>query len=275
MEPKRILVHMERDREWSPHLDIAMILAKQFGAHVHGIVGFVEAVILRSYFAAGADILREERKKAEVVLETRRQRLKAEGDKYGVPTSVEGIEWDTAGALSLAGRFFDLIIVGKTRPDGEDNEQDISGECLRSSGRPVLIVPRNGKFEHVGKRILIAWNGSREAALALQAAYPFLKRADKVVLALSKTSSKYDKAKSLTCLDVEDLLRAHDVEFEVASTRIADHGAGEEIVRLSKEYKCDLIVMGSFGRSWLRDWVLGSATSAAQHEATVPILTQN
>ena len=273
MTPKRILVHMERDREWSPHLEVAIAVARQFDAHIHALIGFVEAAILRSYFHDGNEMLKDERQRSYEILEERRARLKKEGDKYGIQTSIEGIEWDTAGAMSLAGRFFDLIVVGKTEPYSEDSEQDISGECLRGSGRPVIIVPKQGSFPTIGKRILIAWNGSREAAHALQAADPFLQNAEKIILAISKMPTKFEKVKSLQCLDIEGLLRDHYTHFDVAPKRIPDATAAQDIIDLAKENDCDLIVMGSFGRSWLRDWVLGSTTSATQNSSHIPILT--
>ncbi|MDR1828601.1 MAG: universal stress protein [Methylobacteriaceae bacterium] len=198
------------------------------------------------------------------------------GDKLGVASSVEGIEWDAAGALSLAGRFFDLIVVRRSSSVSEDNQQDISSECLRASGRPVLIVPQEGSVRPtIGKRILLAWNGSREAALALQAGYPFLTTADHVTVALSETASKYAKVETLKSLDVEDLLKVHGLNYEIAEKRIPDAGAGADIVALAEATESDMIVMGSFGRSWLRNWALGSATSAAQAGARVPILTQH
>lgn len=277
MTPKRILVHVRKAQDWSPHLDVALQLGKRFGASVQGLIAFVEAAALRTYFSDGAEILIEERKQNVTIMEERRQRLRAEGAKLGVKTSIEGIEWDAAGALSLAARFFDLVVVGQPHADVEDQGFDVAGECLRSSGRPVLVVPNEGTFSDIGRRILIAWNGSRESALALQAASAFLPKAETIFLVESAAPSKYEKISALRCLDVHGLLIDHGLGqiLEPVVEKVADLQAGEDLVRIAVERQCDLIVMGSYGRSWLRDWVLGSATSAVLNKSTIPVLTQH
>ncbi len=279
MNPKRILVHVQRTKDWSPHLDVAFQLGKRFGASVQGLIGFVEAAALRAYFSDGSDILAEERKHNLAIMEERRARFLAEGAKLGVKTAIEGIEWDVAGALSLAARFFDLVVVGQrqTHTEAEDQGFDIAGECLRASGRPVLMVPDQGEFSEIGRRILIAWNGSRESALALQAATPFLPEAEAIFLAEAAMPSKFEKVAALHCLDIRGLLLDHGFgqTLELMPEKIADTHAGDELIRLATERGCDLIVMGSYGRSWLRDWVLGSATSAVLGKSPIPVLTQH
>ena len=277
MTPKRILVHVRKTQDWSPHLDVALQLGKRFGASVQGLIGFVEAAALRTYFSDGAEILTEERKQNVAIMEERRQRLRAEGATLGVKTAIEGIEWDAAGALSLAARFFDLVVLGQSHPDVEDQGFDVVGECLRSSGRPVLVVPSEGTFDGIGRRILIAWNGSRESALAVQAASAFLPEAETIFLVESATPSKYEKVAALRCLDVRGLLIDHGLGqlIEPVVEKVPDLHAGEDLVRLAVERQCDLIVMGSYGRSWLRDWVLGSATSAVLNKSPIPVLTQH
>jgi nucleotide-binding universal stress UspA family protein len=134
----------------------------------------------------------------------------------------------------------------------------------------VLVVPRYGTFDTVGERVLVAWNGSREATRAVHDALPILKLATKVtVLSIDPERDTGDRIPSA---DIALHLARHGVAAEGTSTVGLDISVGDLLLSRAADLGADLIVMGAYGHSRMRELVLGGATRHILQHMTVPVL---
>ena len=147
-----------------------------------------------------------------------------------------------------------------------------ANEVLLACGRPVLFVPYAGRFAQVGKRVLIAWNASREAARAVGDALPLLARADTVdVVAFDPDSTASDHGE-VPGADIGLFLARHGVKVSVARQSGTGIDVGAQILSRAADNGSDLIVMGGYGHARLREFVLGGATRTLLESMTVLVL---
>lgn len=178
---------------------------------------------------------------------------------------------DEAGAgISLHGRAADLIVVGQ----GELATHVISG-----SGRPVLVVPSAGAPPAVARRLLVSWDGGREAARALQLALPLLKDADQVSIAVFEVASDAHTVADALAADPRPWLLRHGVTASLAVHAVDHqrrmnrrHEVGERLLSLASEVDADLLVMGAYGHSRFRESLLGGVTRTVLESMTLPVL---
>jgi len=152
-------------------------------------------------------------------------------------------------------RGTDLIVVGRDAPRaGHDAMVPDPGTVLMEAGRPVLVVPP-GVERLDAARIVIAWKDAPEARRAMSAALPFIGRADKVFVATAGGEARFEGAE-----EVSDLLCRHGAHV---TTNLLDAPGGEvaeAVLRFAKREDADLVVMGGYGHSRLREWLFGGVT---------------
>ena len=167
----------------------------------------------------------------------------------------------------------DLLVVGQTdrraSPDGV--AWDFPQQAVLRAGCPVLVVPHAGTFAAVGERVLIAWKGTREAVRAVRDALPILRTAQQVVLIEVADDAPPTDAQRIALLEVQAWLNRHGVESEVRLESGAD-AAGDVLLSRAADFESDLIVMGAYGHSRVREWVLGGVTRHLLNHMTVPTL---
>lgn len=142
---------------------------------------------------------------------------------------------------------------------------------LALSGHPALIVPRSWPSPDFGHRVLVAWNGSAQSAAAVRKSLPLLERAEQVTVLLGSSRAAFPTAMRVPPLDVMAYLQHEGVAAGAKKFDVADADAGEAILKLAKDDKIDLIVMGAFGRSRFKEWILGGATRHVLENMTVPV----
>jgi nucleotide-binding universal stress UspA family protein len=270
---KDLLVHVDNDPACSSRLDVAVALAARYGAHLTGLhargwpqlPAYVEIELPPSLREAQQHHLDELARQAEArFLERARQR--------GIVSEWRLATGDIIGVMRLHARYADLTIVGQGI-DLQGAPHDLAflaEELALGVGRPVLVVPRYGAFEMVGERVLIAWNGTREATRAVHDALPLLKRATKVTVL--SIDPKHDSGSRVPSADIALHLARHGVAAEAASTVGLDIAVGDVLLSRAADLGVDLIVMGAYGHSRLREVVLGGATRHILHHMTVPVL---
>lgn len=183
-------------------------------------------------------------------------------------------EWrDTEGIvvaeLCLHARYADLTVVGQA--DGE-GAAGLPGSLVLDIGRPVLVVPYAGRFETVGRRALVAWNASREATRAVHDALPILKRAELVHVMAVNPHGGPDGHGDVPGADLCLHLSRHGVTAVCEHIASEDLAVGEMLLSRAADLDIDLIVMGAYGRSRLRELVMGGATRHLLRHMTVPVL---
>ena len=178
-----------------------------------------------------------------------------------------------AGAGSVFGsiaRSFDLAVVGQTDPEAATDEDMLIEGALFESGRPVLVVPYIQRTGLKLDRVLACWDGSRNAARAINDAMPFLARA-KAVDVVTVSGEKY-KRDAIPGADIAQHLARHGLNIELRQIAAGGLDVANAILSDAADRGADLIVMGGFGHSRLREFVLGGATRGILESMTVPAL---
>jgi len=162
----------------------------------------------------------------------------------------------------------DLVVLSQPDPDRLLAEFNTPEDVILACGRPVLMVPYQGDFDHVGERVLAAWNGTREATRALHDATPLMTTATAVtVLSVDPRTEADDSRKAL----IHHLGR-HGLAASPEATERRDRGIAEIIKARAVELGCDLVIMGAYSHSRLWEMVLGGATQDMLNSMTLPVL---
>lgn len=176
---------------------------------------------------------------------------------------------DIATIAAREARTADTFVA--LRPNGAMDPERLIEGVLFESGRHLYLFPETERPKIQFDRILVAWNGSREAARAVAEGMPFLQRAKEVtVLVVSDRRATEEDA--LAGARVINYLKHHDVDARFRHVRNRNSDVGTTLIGEAKRIKADLIVMGGYGHIRLREWLLGGVTYNLLHEAPLPIL---
>jgi len=177
---------------------------------------------------------------------------------------------DPVKAILGNARWGDLVVMSQYL--GVFDEIEMSSEVVLGTGRPVLIVPKVGDWQEIGSRIVIAWNGKREAARAAFDALPFLAQADSVRI-LTINPDEIDDDEGLTSgADLAVSMTYHGVKAVTVTSHPSDISVGSDLLSRIADESCDLLVMGCYGHSRLREFVFGGVTREIMQHMTVPVL---
>lgn len=273
MSYKTILVHINSEKRCAARLEVAIQLAKKYDACLVGLHAFFPYTP-PGYIMAhmGAEVIAAQQKLAT-------EAMSQTGEVFRKQTSAAGIEnkeWHTAhddpvSAMSLQARYADLLVIGQSAAmDNPGVDKDFPERLILVAGRPVLVVPEVGDFPCIGKRIIVAWNASREAARAVTNAIPFLKGAEKVYL--MAVQPKAGENENISTEQIVQYLSRHGVGVEVEESNAVEIGVGNELLSRASDLSADLLVMGCYGHSRVREWILGGATRTILESMTIPVL---
>ena len=271
MQALEILVHVKVHEDWSEHIDVALNLAKLSGGRAHGFCNLHELMITRALFRRNAALVAER----EAEWRARAARIETSFRKALTQHGIEG-SWTVKEGLGsdllvYASRFHDLSVIEQFGPN-DDIDWDPAQETALSSGAPTLIVPHQGLFPAIGRRIAVAWNGSREAAAAVHGAMPLLLNSDEVVILSGKAKDEIAARQMPAPHDLPSYLERKAIKCRVIDFAASDAEAGAKLLQAAKNEGCDMLVMGAFGRSWIREWVLGGATRHIMRNMDMPVL---
>lgn len=195
----------------------------------------------------------------------------------GVPVAEKGgeVTLPSVRFLDVTGRRDEVVSAHSRLSDlivfGEGTTGVAGGTALEaammSAGRPVLIAPQKS-WNPVGGSVCIGWDDSSEAAHAVTAAIPFLEKAKKVTI-LCIGSKELDPGPGST---LADYLELHGVVADVHLVDAAGRAAGEVLLERAEQAKTDLLVMGGYSHSRLREFIIGGATQHIRSHATIPVL---
>jgi len=169
-------------------------------------------------------------------------------------------------------RFADLVICSQPDPDHDDYATIVVEQLILESGRPVLIVPYSANIKTIGEIPVIAWNGSKESCRAAFDGLPLLTRAKQVTVLEVASHGDSSRKEEMMAGDMCKTLDRHGVACEVSRTVATDISVGDEILSRLADRGADLLVMGGYGHSRMREFVLGGATRHILHNMTVPVL---
>ena len=253
--------------------DYAVSVASAFGAHIGG-VGFIYEPIIPGTVLGGVptdliDLQREENAKAAKAAIARfEQQTKA----AGVDAETRILDASVAGAADLFARIarrYDLAIVGQAHPDGGASEELLIEGALFESGRPVVIVPYIQKSPLKLEHVLVCWDGSRPSTRAVADALPFLERSKAIEIVVVTGERKSD---ALRGTNMSRHLARHGVNVEIKRVNPGNVGVQSAILDYAADCGADFMVMGGYGHSRLREFILGGVTRSILKSMTVPVL---
>lgn len=276
MALKHLLLSLDSDEDASIRYDLAIQLARAHDAHLTGL--YVRNAQAAGGLPGGASAeFGEQLRRAIAAQRAGQDQAQAEAvSRFGDAASAAGIAFDQhaeddfggAGAVPHLVRYAraaDLVILGK---DGH-NGRDIAHDVLFSSGVPVIVVPAI-RQARVGRHVMIAWNGSREAARAVKDALPILERATEITILCVDMSERGRNIQPGE--DLAGHLRHHGIQPTVDNIARNGQSVGDAIVSRMTDAGADLLVMGAWGHSRLREFVLGGVTRSILGQATAPVL---
>ena len=286
---KDIIVKLRVGEPASPAEDYAVSVAATFDAHLTGIAflyypivpvadsGYTLADIYGS--RSGAGNLPPE------MIETQQldnaAAAKAAIDRFATASARAGVSAEplTPGA-NFAGvgdqfgriaRHFDLSVVGQAEPETSAIEDKIVEAALFDSGRPAIVVPYIQKAPLKLDRVMVCWDGSRSAARAIADAMPFLERAELVEVVIIVANER-DKQYEIEGVDMDQHLARHGLNVDVKRIDYGDLDVADALLSHAADYDADFIVMGGYGHSRLREFVLGGVTRSILRTMTAPVL---
>jgi len=278
MSYKDLLVVLDSEPASRGRIDLAAALAERFAAHLVGLYplpipeapshfGYYDPTLLDPFF-------RELREKSQEVCGKEREAFEHAASLRGLSAEWRVVDAWAESDPALHARYADLTILGQLNPDGGDTElmRPRPEHATLASGRPILVVPYAGRYETVGRRVLIGWSATREAARAVNDAMPLLAGAEIVTVLTIDAREGPDAHGELPGADISLHLARHGVKAEIERTVSAGIPAGDVLLSRAADLGADLLVIGAYGHSRVRELLLGGVTRSILQSMTLPVL---
>lgn len=267
---KDILVHADDSDGFGARLEIAVHIALANAAHLTGLYHRPEIDPLRY---AEPDLVLEGLDKIIAAQRDTEARVQ-EVFESAARNALLQAEWQAVDHhrlkyLADETHYADLIVAGQATA-GKGGP--LAEALLLGSGRPTLLIPHIGVSVAQIKRVLVAWNETREAARAVHDALPLLESSDEVhVLCVADNKADVEQANRRSATLCRHLAR-HGINAESHSDVVLDIEVADAVLSRAADLQVDAIVMGAYGHSKLRELVLGGATRSLLDQMTVPVL---
>ena len=271
---KDIVVNLTGGTSQDFAADYALSLAQLFEAHVAG-VGFVYEPVIPGSVMGGipSELIEVQREENAKGARGAADRFEAAAKRAGVSAEVRILDASVAGAADLFGRAarrFDLAVVGQARPKEGASEELLIEGALFESGRPVVVVPHTQTRPVALERVLVCWDGSRPATRAIADAMPFLHRAKAIDIVA--VSGERGKGRELVGTNMARHLARHGLEVTLKRVSADDTDVPSTIRAQAQESGAEFMVMGGYGHSRLREFILGGVTRTILTSSTIPVL---
>lgn len=285
MSIKSILVPVTGAESDSVALSAAITVARAFDAHVDSL--FVkldprDAVPMLGEGMSGAmvdEIMRAAEGEADSHLSAARRHFEEALRREQIelregpgPAGCVSARWrEMVGraeeVVPVEGRFADLLVFAHTELDRDAQAYATLETALLSAARPLLTVPKSG-LTGAGKSVAVAWNGSAESARAVAGAMPFLRQAETVHVLTAETSA----TQAATGRRIAEYLAWHDINCQLTIVKQGSEPVGQLLTNKATELGADLLVMGGYGHSRMRELILGGVTRYMLAHAGLPVL---
>ncbi len=271
---KDIIVNLSVGERPGPAGDYAISVAAAFDAHLAGIAFVYDPIVPVS--GAGyipADVIETQERENAAASKAAADRFTAACKRAGVAAEPLTLSASLAGVGEQFGhiaRRFDLSIVGQAEPERSAVEEVIAEAALFESGRPVIIVPYIQKDPLKLDRVMLCWDGSRAATRAIADAMPLLKKAGQVEVVI--VTNERGKRDEIEGADMAQHLARHGLKVDVKRTVLGDIAVADVILSHAADVGSDFIVMGGYGHSRLREFMLGGTTRTIMESMTLPVL---
>ena len=267
MPIKNIQVYLDNDAACETRIEIAAHLANQYEAHLCGLYSMRKAIIPTGVMAS-VDVA-----VYEAIDEASKKQCELARNVFFGNSTVTNIDGEfrfldgfLTDDLAIRSQYADLLVI----PQNQDDEANMNlyyrpRDILLSVACPVLLLPHGLSVALPAQTALVAWDGGRECANALRAAWPMLGRVKKIdVVSVSSNDAE--------AMDITLHINRHGIEAETHLIDGGERNAGNIILEQAESLGTDLLVMGAYGHSRLREMVLGGSTKYVSEHAQLPVL---
>lgn len=257
-----------------PAGNYAISVADAFESHLLGVAFSYEPIIpgtvmggIPPEFIESQRVESDKRARAAIMrFEGAAKRASVSFETTIISASISG----AADQFGRLGRRFDLVIVGQPEREKSVPDEVLDEGVLFESGRPVIFVPFIQKNGLKLDRVMLCWDGSRAATRAIADALPLLRKAKQVeVVMVANGRSKSDE---IPGADLGQHLARHGLKVEVKRITSPEIDVASTILSYAADISADFLVMGGYGHSRLREFVLGGVTRGLLESMTVPVL---
>lgn len=272
----RIAIYLSSDKACARRIDFGVQLAKKHNADVVGV--YPTNDLIGHYYDASIIPLEARQAMAErhhSQRETTQQRFLESAEAAGVKAMWRMPEGDAEEALALHARYADVLIMSKAE-HGERGPivlPNLPESVIMAAGRPVLMLPNAGSLQTIGRRVLYCWDQRREAARAFSDAAPLLEGCEELVVLEIDRDERLLQERDIQNDDIADYCASKGYPRpRHLVVKSGDIGVGNVILNTASDHGSDLIVMGAYGHSRMRQWVMGGASRTLLSSMTVPVL---
>jgi len=271
---KDLVVNLTLEAARDPAADFAISIAAAFEAHIAATAFAFDPVVtpavLDGLSSTWVDVQRDESRAAAAAAINR---FEAAAKREGLSAEHRLFQTSLGDAIALFGRIarhFDLSVVKQQEPDRPNGDDLMVEAGLFQSGRPVIVVPYIQNTPLKLDRVLVSWDCSHGAARAIGDAMPFLRRAKAIDIVMVATGRT--KKNEVPGVEIGQHLARHGLKVDVRQIVAEDVDVANTILSYAADNAVDFIVMGGYGHSRLREFVLGGTTRGILHTMTVPAL---
>lgn len=256
-----------------PSLSLASDLALAFDAHLTGLAlvremigpAFAMAPIPSELIVAARESALEEAGIARAAFEEAARRSGRPFATFTVNMLLDGFP-----DILRYCRLTDIVAITQDDPDRpEPGRLALLETIVFESGVPAIVVPHSWQRGLVCERVLVAWDGSATAARAVHAALPLLAKASEITVLIVDANARMAEESGF---DIGDYLARHGLKVEIARAKRGEVSVVDKLLNFVADKGIDLVVMGAYGHSRLREMVFGGATNDILSELTVPVL---
>jgi nucleotide-binding universal stress UspA family protein len=270
---KDIVVNLGLGKQ-DPAGNFAISIAETFEAHVLGVAFAYDPIVpYSSMGGVPGDFIESQRAEADKAAKNANSRFEAASKRAGISSETLTLNASISGASDQLGRIarrFDLVVLGQPTPDKPMPDELIDEGVLFECGRPVVFVPFIQTAALKLDRVMVCWDGGRTAARAIADAMPFLEKAKRVEVVV--VGAKPPKSDEISGADLGQHLARHGLKVDVKRITSPDIDVASTLLSHAADSSADLMVMGGYGHSRLREFVLGGATRGLLEAMTVPVL---
>ncbi len=272
MSYKSLTVCLDNSASSSKRLEFAIALAVKHGAHLTALHLTYSPVIVYDQFAEIGPLLAEWETSIKKRQDSAKENFRSIVSKEGINFDWHAYRNSELEKVVAHARASDLTIMGQRNT--KDAETDLGNSfhelMVLKLGRPVLFLPYGSDAPNNFNKILIAWDGGREAARAMADAMPFLKFAEQVMVLT--INEKIDRSIELPDIDIAAYLAKHDVNVSIEKNDKVDVPAADWLLSRATDYGADLLVMGAYGHNRLTELLMGGVTRSTMRKMNLPVL---
>lgn len=277
MSYKTILVSLNDISRSNTVLALAAGMAAKHEAH---LIGLYVIPAPRIYPAVSAHVTPIVLNETKIFFEEKADQSRKAFEKATSAAGVEA-EWRRinsdspyiADGVIEHGLQADVLLISQRNDQGNDGiEPEFCERVVMESGRPVIVVPQSGEFNEIGEHVVVGWNASREATRAVFDAMPMLEGSGETRLIWVDPQKQSEKSGNLPGAEMAATLTRHGVRSIAEAMPTDGIDSGDALLNRASDLGADLIVMGAYGHTRLREFVFGGATRTMLDQMTVPVL---